>query len=63
MARDQWMTPDEVAERLRVPRATLYAWRYRGIGPAAVRVGRHLRYRIEAVEQWEREQESLARAR
>jgi excisionase family DNA binding protein len=57
------MTPDEVAERLRVPRATLYAWRYRGIGPAAVRVGRHLRYRIEAVEQWEREQESLARAR
>jgi predicted DNA-binding transcriptional regulator AlpA len=46
-----------------VPRATLYAWRYKNIGPAAVRLGRHLRYRVEAVEAWEREQESLSRAR
>jgi len=60
---DRWMTPEEVAERLRVPRATLYAWRYKNIGPTAVRLGRHLRYRIEAVEVWEREQETLARAR
>jgi excisionase family DNA binding protein len=60
---DRWMTPEEVAERLRVPRATLYAWRYKNIGPAAVRLGRHLRYRIEAVEQWEAEQEQLSRAR
>jgi excisionase family DNA binding protein len=57
---DRWMTPEEVAERLRVPRATLYAWRYKNIGPAAVRLGRHLRYRVEAVEAWEREQENLA---
>jgi excisionase family DNA binding protein len=60
---DRWMTPEEVAERLRVPRATLYAWRYKNIGPAAVRLGRHLRYRVEAVEAWEAEQESLSRAR
>jgi excisionase family DNA binding protein len=63
MATDRWMTPEEVAERLRVPRATLYAWRYKNIGPAAVRLGRHLRYRVEAVEAWEAEQESLSRAR
>ena len=60
---DRWMTPEEVAERLRVPRATLYAWRYKSIGPAAVRLGRHLRYRVEAVEAWEAEQEQLSRAR
>jgi excisionase family DNA binding protein len=57
------MTPEEVAERLGVPRATLYAWRYKNIGPAAVRLGRHLRYRVEAVEAWEAEQEQLSRAR
>jgi excisionase family DNA binding protein len=60
---DRWMTPEEVAERLGVPRATLYAWRYKNIGPAAVRLGRHLRYRVEAVEAWEAEQEQLSRAR
>jgi excisionase family DNA binding protein len=60
---DRWMTPEEVAERLRVPMATLYAWRYKNIGPAAVRLGRHLRYRVEAVEAWEAEQEQLSRAR
>jgi excisionase family DNA binding protein len=63
MATDRWMTPEEVAERLRVPRATLYAWRYKNIGPAAARLGRHLRYRVEAVEAWEAEQEAAARAR
>ena len=60
---DRWMTPEEVAERLRVPRATLYAWRYKNIGPAAVRLGRHLRYRVEVVEAWEADQEQLSRAR
>ena len=60
---DRWMTPEEVAERLRMPRATLYAWRYKNIGPAAVRLGRHLRYRVEVVEAWEAEQEQLSRAR
>jgi excisionase family DNA binding protein len=60
---DRWMTPEEVAERLRVPRATLSAWRYKNLGPAAVRLGRHLRYRVEVVEAWEAEQEQLSRAR
>lgn len=30
---------------LGVPVKTLYQWRYKGVGPAGVRVGRHLRYR------------------
>jgi excisionase family DNA binding protein len=45
-------TPAEVADYLRVPVKTLYQWRYRGSGPRAYRVGRHLRYRWEDVEAW-----------
>ncbi len=39
------MTVEEVADFLRVPVATLYSWRHKGVGPRAVRVGRYLRYR------------------
>ena len=46
------MTAEELAQLLRVPLATLYAWRYRGDGPPGIRVGRHIRYRREAVLQW-----------
>jgi predicted DNA-binding transcriptional regulator AlpA len=35
-----------------VPVKTLYQWRYKGVGPAGVRVGRHLRYRAADVEAW-----------
>jgi excisionase family DNA binding protein len=52
------MTPSEVAEFLRVPASTLYAWRTNGSGPAAVRVGRHLRYRRRAVTDWLQAHES-----
>ena len=45
-------TPNEVAEYLQVPVKTLYTWRYKGVGPRAHRVGRHLRYRWEDVEDW-----------
>jgi excisionase family DNA binding protein len=43
------LTPDEVAERLRVHRATLAAWRKNGEGPAYTRVGGEIRYSEEAV--------------
>jgi excisionase family DNA binding protein len=46
------LTPDEVAERLRVPRATLSQWRYLRSGPPAIRVGRHLRYPEDGFEAW-----------
>ncbi len=36
---------EEVAMILGVPVKTLYHWRYKGVGPAGMRVGRHLRYR------------------
>jgi excisionase family DNA binding protein len=43
---------EEVAVLLGVPVKTLYQWRYKGVGPAGVRVGRHLRYRPADVEAW-----------
>jgi len=49
---DGVMTPEEVARFLRVPVKTLYTWRYMRVGPPASRVGRHLRYRREAVTTW-----------
>lgn len=51
----------EVSEHLRVPVQTLYNWRVRGLGPRAIRVGKHLRYRWSDVEAWlEQQAESSA---
>lgn len=60
-----YFTPDQVAERYQVSEATLKEWRYKGTGPAYVRLGRHVRYPAKDIEEWERqrEQESAARAR
>jgi excisionase family DNA binding protein len=43
---------DEVARRLDIPKATLYQWRYKGIGPRSHRIGRYLRYRWSDVLEW-----------
>jgi len=42
----------QLADYLDVPVKTLYAWRYRGEGPPAFRVGRHLRYRLSDIQRW-----------
>ncbi len=46
------LTIDEVAEHLRVPKATLYAWNYKGTGPLCFKVGRFLRYDQADLEAW-----------
>ena len=58
-----WLTAAELADRLKVAQSTLWQWNLRSYGPPAVRIGGKLRYRVETVERWEREQESLGRAR
>jgi predicted DNA-binding transcriptional regulator AlpA len=55
-----WLTAAELADRLKVAQSTLWQWNLRNYGPPAVRIGGKLRYRVEAVEAWEREQENLA---
>ena len=49
---ERLMTLTDLSELLGVPVATLYAWRYRGEGPAGYRIGRHVRYRRAVVEAW-----------
>lgn len=58
---DRLWTIDEVSYFLGdVPKATLYQWRYLGIGPKAGRVGRHLRYDPAEVIAWFRQQQDVA---
>jgi excisionase family DNA binding protein len=54
---DSLWTPQALSSYLGIPVATLYQWRQRGLGPPAVRLGKHLRYRPEAVREWLKSQE------
>lgn len=51
---DRLWSVEEVSYYLGVPVSTLYFWRSEGGGPPSRRVGRHLRYRAEDVEDWVR---------
>lgn len=51
MVEPTW-TVDEVAAYLRVPKATLYQWRWKNYGPPAAKVGRGLRYERDDVVAW-----------
>jgi predicted DNA-binding transcriptional regulator AlpA len=55
--RDALWTPAMLSRYLGIPVATLYQWRQRSEGPPAVRLGKHLRYRPEAVREWLKSQE------
>jgi predicted site-specific integrase-resolvase len=57
------LTVEELAARLRLKPKTLHNWHLSGKGPAPMKVGRRLLYRLDVVEAWEKEQETLARAR
>ncbi len=45
-------SPTAVSAYLDVPVGTLTQWRYRGLGPKFLKVGRHVRYRREDVLAW-----------
>lgn len=51
-------TPEDLSDLVGVPVQTLYAWRTRGKGPKALKIGRHLRYRESDIEAWLRDNES-----
>lgn len=53
------MTPQDLAERLGVPVSSLYGWRAQRKGPPAMRVGKHVRYRLIDVLAWEQTQIDL----
>ena len=52
LERDGLITTAELAAYLSLPVKTLRDWRYTGVGPRALRVGRHLRYEPAEVRRW-----------
>jgi hypothetical protein len=52
----EWLTRKELADRWKMPRATLDQWAYLGFGPPYAMFGRHARYRMSDVIRWENEQ-------
>jgi excisionase family DNA binding protein len=55
------MTAGELAERWQVPKSHVYRLTREGRIPA-VRLGRYYRYRLAAVESWERDTEAYVQA-
>ena len=49
---DELLTVDEVAQIFKVPVGTIRKWRSAREGPRGIRVGKYLRFRRAAVEQY-----------
>ena len=49
------LSSDELAQRWAIRRQTLANWRAARSGPSFVRIGRAIRYPLDAVERYERE--------
>jgi len=48
----KYLTPEEVDQEYKLPVNTLKHWRWQGIGPAYLKVGRRIKYRRNDVEAW-----------
>ena len=53
-----WLNRTDLARELTLSVDTLQRWETRRMGPPCVRVGRKVLYRMEAVRDWLREQET-----
>lgn len=51
-----WLSTEGVAEYLGVSIDTVRSWRYRGVGPVGSKAGKHVRYHVDDVDRWMREQ-------
>lgn len=58
MKPDELLTTEEVAALLKIPEKTLHTWRYRNQGPAAIKIGKHLRFRASELDRWIEELEA-----
>lgn len=50
---EKHLTPEDLAEREDVPTSSVYKWNSEGTGPRYLRIGRHVRYRLADVIEWE----------
>lgn len=55
-----WLTSEDLASRFGVPLATIRKWRYEGTGPRGVKLGRHVRYALTAVVEFEESLEAAS---
>jgi len=51
---DKWLTRQELADRYGLPVKTPAEWATKGTGPRYAKIGRHVRYRLSDVIDWER---------
>lgn len=53
IADDKWLTRQELADRYGLPVKTPAEWASKGTGPRYAKFGRHVRYRLSDVIEWE----------
>jgi predicted DNA-binding transcriptional regulator AlpA len=51
---DKWITRQDLADRYGVPVKTPAEWASKGTGPRYAKIGRHVRYLLSDVIDWER---------
>lgn len=49
---EKYLTIDDLCELLTVSRKTVASWRYRGLGPASFKAGKHVRYKRSDIDAW-----------
>lgn len=52
-ANDTWLSRQQLADRYGLPVKTLAQWACKGTGPRYARMGRHVRYRLSDIIDWE----------
>ncbi len=50
---EQYLSPEDLAKRYKVPLASVYRWNSDATGPRRIKIGKHVRYRLSDVEAWE----------
>ncbi len=50
-------TIEDLCDYLGVPKQTIYRWRTVGYGPAAMKIGKHLRWSADDVVKWSSDQD------
>lgn len=51
-----FLSPQDVSELLKIALKTVYGWRSKDTGPPSSKIGRHVRYELQAVLEWFRQQ-------
>jgi predicted DNA-binding transcriptional regulator AlpA len=56
METEAFLTTEDLSLRYKLALETILYWRKKGVGPAGVKIGRHVRYPLSGVLAWEQAQ-------